>query len=153
LQSNPHAGDFVFSVGGYHRQYTPPSWYPVPQRVGVSFSIDNIVSIVGQAYFAVTPKVAMGGALIHASVSIGPVKAWLDAAFDALMNFHPLHYEADFSVTVGVIFNADVWFVHTHISASVGAKLHIEGPEFGGYARYVLHYPQILPSHANHNDV
>lgn len=134
MQSNPHAGDFVFSVGGYHRQYTPPDWYPVPARLGISFQVGNNVSITGQAYFAVTPKVAMGGALIHASLSIGPVDAWLDAAFDALINFHPLHYEADFRVSIGVSFNIDFWFVHIHISCSVGADLHIEGPEFGGYA-------------------
>lgn len=72
--------------------------------------------------------------MIHASLAFGPIKAWLDAAFDALINFHPLHYIVDFSISVGVEFDIDVWFIHIHISASVGADLHIEGPDFGGVA-------------------
>jgi hypothetical protein len=124
----------VFSQSEDIRQYTPLPWYPVPARLGVSFQVGNNISITGQSYFAVTPKVAMGGALIHASLSIGPIDAWLDAAYDALINFHPLHYVADFSVSIGVNFNIDFWFVHIHISCSVGASLHIQGPEFGGYA-------------------
>ncbi|KAF8848465.1 hypothetical protein BDZ45DRAFT_269894 [Acephala macrosclerotiorum] len=131
---NEHAGDWVFSIGGYHKNYLPPAWYPVPKRIGIAFSID-ILQIVEEAYFAVTPKVAMGRALIHVSLAFGPIKAWLDAAMDALVNFHPLHYIADFKVCVGVTFCLDVWFIHKHISASVGAWLHLEGPEFGGHAR------------------
>ena len=72
--------------------------------------------------------------MLHASLSFGPIEAWLDATFDALIQFHPLHYSVDFSVTVGVRFNLDVLFIHIHISAHVGAQLHIEGPEFGGVA-------------------
>lgn len=72
--------------------------------------------------------------MIHVSLSFGPIKAWLDATFDALVNFHPLHYIVDFSISVGVEFDIDVLFIHIHISASVGADLHIEGPDFGGIA-------------------
>ncbi len=83
----------------------------------------------------------MGGAIIHASLSFGPISAWLDASLDALVNFHPLHYIADFSVSIGVTFDIDVWFIHIHISASVGAWLHIEGPELGGNAQSVFSCP------------
>jgi len=124
----------VFSVGGYHRSYTPPTWYPVPKRIGIAFKISDCFSVTGEAYFAITPKVAMGGAMIHASLSVGIVDAWLDTAFDALVNFHPLHYITDFKVSVGVKCTIDVWFVHVHISAHIGATLHLEGPELGGYA-------------------
>lgn len=128
-----HSGDWVFSVGGYHRSYTPPPWYPVPRRLGISFNVD-IVSITGEAYFAITPKCVMGGAMIHASLSLGPLNAWLDATFDALIQYHPLHYTVDFQVSIGVEVDIDVLFVHIHISAHIGAQLHIEGPEFGGTA-------------------
>jgi hypothetical protein len=91
----------------------------------------------------------MGGALLHVSLGFGPIEAWLDASMDALINFHPLHYIADFSVSVGVSFNIDILFIHIHISASVGADLHIEGPEFGGVAQFVER-PLIHPfSHAD----
>ncbi|MCJ1385951.1 hypothetical protein MMC17_009076 [Xylographa soralifera] len=153
--NNPHAGDWVFSIGGYHKSYTPPPYYPVPKRIKIDFQIGDNLQITGESYFAITPKVAMGGALIHVNLSVGPISAYLDASFDALINFHPLHYTADFRVSIGVTFDADFWFVHIHISASVGADLHIEGPEFGGIAHvdfYLFSFsvdfgasPQALP--------
>ncbi|KAF4343949.1 hypothetical protein FBEOM_2106 [Fusarium beomiforme] len=132
--SNQHAGDWVFSVGGYHPQYQVPEWYPVPQRLQICFTVGSCLSVVGNCYFAVTPKVVMGGALIHVSLDLGPLQAWLDAQFDCLINFHPLHYMAQFSVSVGVSFNIDILFIHIHIGASIGAVLVIQGPEFGGTA-------------------
>lgn len=77
----------------------------------------------------------MAGALIHISLSVGPVSAYLDATFDALINFHPLHYIVDFSVSVGVECDIDILFIHIHISIHIGADLHIEGPQFGGNAQ------------------
>ncbi|MCJ1248188.1 hypothetical protein MMC30_005405 [Trapelia coarctata] len=132
---SPHAGDWVFSIGGYHKNYVVPLHYPNPvTRVGISFPVGACMSVTGNSYFAITPKVAMAGALIHVTLSVGPVKAWLDASFDALINFHPMHYVVDFRVSIGVEFDLDILFIHIHISCSVGADLHIEGPEFGGVA-------------------
>jgi hypothetical protein len=138
FQNNPNAGDWVFSIGGYHRAYTPPAYYPVPGRIGISFQIGDNIQMTGQSYFAITPKVVMAGALIHVTLSVGPVSAYLDATFDALINFHPLHYIVEFSISVGVECDIDIWFIHIHISVHIGADLHIEGPSFRGVAQYVL---------------
>jgi hypothetical protein len=73
--------------------------------------------------------------MMHVSLAFGPISAWLDATFDALINFHPLHYSVDFDVSIGVTFDADILFIHIHISVQVGASLHIEGPELGGTAQ------------------
>jgi hypothetical protein len=104
--------------------------------------------MTGQSYFAVTPKVVMAGALIHVSLNVGPVSAYLDATFDALINFHPLHYIVEFSISVGVECDIDILFIHIHISVHIGAELHIEGPSFHGIAQYVSapnhHTPNIL---------
>jgi hypothetical protein len=124
----------VFTVGGYHRKFITPEWYPAVQRLGISFNL-GILSITGETYFAITPKVAMGGVLIHVTLHIGPISAWLDAGFDALVQFHPLHYLVEFHIAVGVEFKAHVWFVHIHITATVGAWLEIQGPQFGGTAQ------------------
>ena len=72
--------------------------------------------------------------MIHVSLDVGPVSAYLDAAFDALINFHPIHYMIDAHVSVGVSCNIDMGLITIHISVSIGADLHIEGPEFGGNA-------------------
>ncbi|KAJ9494739.1 hypothetical protein H2202_009815 [Exophiala xenobiotica] len=132
--TNPHAGDWVFSVGGYHPKYQKPDWYPAVQRLGISWNPGKCMSVTGEAYFAVTPKVVMGGAMIRVTLSIGPVGAWLEASFDCLINFHPLHYSADFNVSIGVTFDMDFWFIHIHIECSVGAWLTVQGPDFGGVA-------------------
>jgi hypothetical protein len=79
--NSPHAGDWVFSVGGYHRSFVVPSHYPQPARIGLDFNID-IISIRGDGYFAITPKAIMAGAMIRCELNIGPVFAYLDAAFD-----------------------------------------------------------------------
>ncbi|KAL8916682.1 MAG: hypothetical protein Q9208_008382 [Pyrenodesmia sp. 3 TL-2023] len=129
---SPNAGDFVFT---YHRAYTPPPWYPVPPRLGISFTLGGMINVTGNVYFAVTPKCIMGGGALHMGLDIGPVSAWLDAAFDVFIQFNPFHYAADISVSVGCAISIKVWFVRVRISASVGAALHIEGPDpFGGSA-------------------
>jgi hypothetical protein len=132
---NPHAGDWVFTVGGYHRSYTPPLWYPVPRRLGVAFSCGSGLSISAEAYFAVTPKCVMGGAALHVSLDVGPVSAYLDASFDAIINFEPFHYRVDMRIAIGVSCNINILFIHIHIHVEIGADLRIEGPDFGGVAQ------------------
>lgn len=89
--------------------------------------------------------------MLHASLDVGPVSAYFDAFFDAMINFYPVHYRADISISVGVEFHLDFLFVHIQyahyyrpihqrlmnrsVSAHVGADLHIEGPDFGGKAQ------------------
>nr|OQO29959.1 hypothetical protein B0A51_02550 [Rachicladosporium sp. CCFEE 5018] len=111
-----------------------PSHYPNPKRLGISFTVGHMVHIQGEGYFAITPKVVMGGAMIHVSLQVGIVSAYLDASFDALINLHPIHYMADVHVAIGVSCDIDILFITIHISVSIGADLHIEGPEFGGVA-------------------
>lgn len=134
---NPHAGDWVFTVGGYHKAFSPPSWYPTVKRLGVNFQVGGGLSVTAEAYFAITPKAVMGGAMLHVSLDVGPVSAYLDASFDAIINFHPIHYMVDMRIAVGVSCDINVLFIHIHIHVQIGADLHIEGPEFGGVAQYV----------------
>ncbi|GKZ28089.1 hypothetical protein AbraCBS73388_010447, partial [Aspergillus brasiliensis] len=53
-------GDWVFTIGGFHPLYVRPPQYPNPSRLGISWHFSNAISISGQAYFAITPKVGMG---------------------------------------------------------------------------------------------
>jgi hypothetical protein len=51
------AGDFVISLGGYHPEFavsTKPH-YPVVPRIGVEGNIQNVLTIRGGAYLALTP--------------------------------------------------------------------------------------------------
>jgi hypothetical protein len=128
-----HAGDWVFTLGGYHAAYTPAPWYPVPARLAISWNIDDALSVTGQAYFAVTPAACMAGGKLDASLSLGPLSAWFEAWADFLVNFKPLHYIGDVGVDVGVSFTLDLWICTIHINVDIGAQLHIEGPSCHGY--------------------
>ena len=74
----------------------------------------------------------MGGGRLHAAFSAGPIEAWLDAFANFLINYEPFYFTAEAGVAVGVRFNLDLLFVHTHISAEIGATLTLWGPPVAG---------------------
>ncbi|KAF3936965.1 hypothetical protein ABW19_dt0208183 [Dactylella cylindrospora] len=133
VASHQGEGDWVFSMGGYHRSFKKPPYYPNPERLKISWSLGGTLSITGEAYFAVTPKVCMGGGHLYASMSVGPLSAWFDASVDFLLNYDPFYVTADASVSVGVAFTLDLLLVTLHIHTEIGATLHIEGPPIHGY--------------------
>lgn len=133
----PHAdrssiGNFVFTLGGYHQAFAVPAGYPNPPRLGISWSLGSNLSISGEAYFAITPKVCMGGGRLHAAFSAGPIEAWFDAFADFLINYKPFYFNAAAGIAVGVRFNIDILFIHTHISVEIGAQLYLWGPPLAG---------------------
>ncbi|KAI1270212.1 hypothetical protein F5Y18DRAFT_367538 [Xylariaceae sp. FL1019] len=133
----PHAdrsnvGNFVFTLGGYHEAFQVPAGWPNPPRLGISWSLGSQLKIVGEAYFAITPKVCMGGGRIRASFSAGPLEAWFDAFFNFLINYMPFHFGAEAQISVGVRYNLDAGFIHTHVSAEISAGLYLWGPPLAG---------------------
>ncbi|KAM7183885.1 hypothetical protein V8F20_012446 [Naviculisporaceae sp. PSN 640] len=130
--ANAHAGDWVFTLGGYHPAYTPPSHYPVPDRLAISWSLDEHLSITGDSYCAVTPKACMAGGALHVALSLGPLSASFSAWADFLLNFEPFWFEGDGGVSVRVEFTLDLWIVTIHIDVEIGASLHIQGPSVAG---------------------
>jgi hypothetical protein len=100
--NNSHAGDWVVSIGGFPRGYNVTSHYPNPDRIGLKFTLGDCIQVMGQAYVAVTPKCAMVGGLLHMSLGVGPVSAYLDLVFDAFINFKSFYFKAQVSVSVGV---------------------------------------------------
>ncbi|KAJ9607108.1 hypothetical protein H2200_008180 [Cladophialophora chaetospira] len=132
---NSHAGDWVVSVGGYHRAYAIPSHYPQPARLGLNFTVGDNIQIIGTGYIAVTPKCAMAGGTLHMSLSVGPVDAYCDLALDVFVNFKPFYFVASISLSVGVDCDIDLLFIHFHVSIHIGSDLTVWGPKsFGGLA-------------------
>lgn len=125
-------GSFVFTLGGFHQAFEIPVGWPNPPRLGISWSLGSNLSIKGEAYFAITPKVCMGGGRLRASFSAGPIKAWFDAFANFLINYKPFHFYSEAGICVGASFNLDVLFVHIHISVEVGADLYLWGPPMAG---------------------
>jgi hypothetical protein len=131
-------GDFVVTLGGYHPHFNVPEYPQVP-RLGLSWTLGEFLSIRGEAYFALTSSAVMTGARIDVSFRAGPAYARIIAGFDALMKFDPLWFEVDVyaSVTGGIRIKIDLgWFgsITIDLSISIGARLHVEGPEVRGTA-------------------
>lgn len=132
FSGSAYAGDWVCSVGGYHVSFKPPSYYPTPKRLGVSFRVDSALSIEGDAYFALTPKVCMGGGHLSAVFTDGGLVASFDAWADFLINFNPFFFSGDIGVMVNVSYTIHAWIVDYPISDQISASLNIHGPPFSG---------------------
>ncbi|KAA8903423.1 hypothetical protein FN846DRAFT_954000 [Sphaerosporella brunnea] len=125
-------GDWVFSIGGFHRAFDRPAHYPNPPRLGISWSVDRAISITGEAYFAITPKCCMGGGRLRASLRLGPLEAWFEAYADFLIKYRPFHFMADGGVSVGISCKVDLLITSFTIKVEIGARLHLEGPPLCG---------------------
>lgn len=130
-----HAGDFVFTLGGYHPAYVPPAHYPVVQRLGLDWQIDS-VSVSGECYGAITPSMAMIGGRLEVSATVAGVKAWLEAHLDAVVRWAPFAFDVELGVRVGVSFD----FLGHH-DLELGADLHLWGPPTAGTA--TVHLPLV----------
>ncbi|RYC86244.1 hypothetical protein BFJ63_vAg10886 [Fusarium oxysporum f. sp. narcissi] len=129
---NPIAGEFVYTLGGYHQGFVLPAGYPNPPRLGISWNLGSNLSLTGQAYFAITPKVAMAGGRLHAAFHAGPISAWFDAFANFLIKYQPFYFKADVGICVGVAADIDFLFIHGRISVEVGAELALWGPPLAG---------------------
>jgi hypothetical protein len=94
--------------------------------------LDGGLSITGQAYFAITPKILMGGGLSPAHLSLGLLEAFFDAYVNFLINYKPFHFVGDAGIDVGVGFGIGLLFVIFYISVDISAHLYIEGLPFRG---------------------
>lgn len=131
-------GDFVVTLGGYHPNFRV-AHYPQVPRLGLSWTLSSFLSIRGESYFALCSTAVMVGARLDVSFRAGPAYARVVAGFDALVRFDPLYFELDVyaSVTGGIRIEIDLgWFgsIVIDLSVSIGARLHIEGPEVHGTA-------------------
>jgi len=129
-----HAGDFVISLGGYHPDFKPPSYYPVVPRVGFNWAISSELSVKGGGYFALVPHAIMAGGSLNALFEATDVKAWFNLNSNFLLMWKPFHYDAQLSVNMGAEVTIHFFGTH-HIGLDASADLHLWGPDFGGHAR------------------
>lgn len=118
-----HAGDFVFSMGGYHPSFEKPAHYPTVPRLGLYWKINKYLTIKGNMYCAMVPSGMMAGGRLEALFKIkkekkfelkvlgkkvagvslsGEVKAAFVAGADFIIAWLPYAYEAEMKVGVGI---------------------------------------------------
>lgn len=130
--ASEHAGQFVLTLGGYHPEFSPPSYFPQVPRLGFEWPMSGDVTVSGDAYFALTPSAFMVGGALQVLFASGDLKAWLTAHMDALIEWAPLHYEVDIGISVGVSYRLHLLFVTVTLKVELGAELTIWGPPTGG---------------------
>jgi hypothetical protein len=134
--SNPHAGDFVITLGGYNPAFEPPDYYPSVPRLGFSWPVLDTaamsVSVSGGTYFALTPSMVMAGGFLKASFNAGPLKAWFDASADFLIAWQPFYFSAGIRISVGISFGCEIAGVSVTLTAELGASLALWGPPTAG---------------------
>jgi len=131
--SNPNAGDFVITLGGYNPYWTPPTYYPTVPALGLNWTISSELAVTGELYFALSPLAIMAGGSLSAVFNSGPINAWFDADANFLMQFQPFSYQANVSVSIGVSVTVTV-IVSVTITVHVGVGVQFYGPPFGGTA-------------------
>lgn len=129
-----HKGDFVVSVGGYHPNFHVPDHYPnqIP-RLGISFHLGP-ADIKGGMYFAVTPQCVMMGGSLEISVKKDSLSAFIKLSLDAIIFFHPFHYDVLISADAGVKVDLPLALTTLHLDMHLHIDLHVWGPEFSGTA-------------------
>jgi hypothetical protein len=132
--SNPHAGDFVVTLGGYHPAFTPPAWYPRVAPLGFNWQVSDKVLIKGGVYFALTPTAAMAGGTLQVQFDDGDLKAWVSAYANVMVRWRPLYVTADIGISVGVKYRMSLGFTTVTLSVELGATLSLWGPPTGGVA-------------------
>ncbi|EPS39992.1 hypothetical protein H072_6331 [Dactylellina haptotyla CBS 200.50] len=130
--NSQYAGDWVFTIGGFHPAYARPAHYPNPPRLGISWKYDRSISITGEAYFAITPKLCMGGGKLSINFDVGCISAYLTAYADFLINYEPFQYMICVGVKIGVSFTLKLLFIRAKFSVEVSAQITIEGPPVSG---------------------
>ncbi|NTU53915.1 MAG: hypothetical protein HGA97_09515 [Chlorobiaceae bacterium] len=133
--AHANAGQFVFTMGGYHPAFKRPSYYPDMPRLGINWAVSSVVSIKGGAYLALTPSCGMAGGELEILFQSGDLRAWFTAQADMLFAWHPCSFNAVIHVEIGVSYNLSLPGCHKTISASVGASLNLWGPPTGGLVK------------------
>jgi hypothetical protein len=137
--ANPHAGDFVVTVGGYHPAFVVPAWYPRTAPVGFNWPVSSEVTIKGGAYFALTPSAVMAGGSLEALFQSKAVKAWFIAYADLLIAWKPFHFNATIGISLGAAVQIDLLFTTVTLSFELGATLNLWGPPTAGVVHVHLY--------------
>ena len=134
-------GQFVLTLGGYHPRFQRPAAFPPVPRLGFGWLVSSSMTVKGEAYFALTSTCVMAGGRLEAAYKTSTVWASFTAGVDAIVSWDPFFY--DVTVYVGVSAGVDIRVCffrcfRARFSLSIGAELHVYGPEIRGTAKLDL---------------
>jgi hypothetical protein len=132
---NPHSGDFVVTLGGYHPIFVPEPWYPEVPRLGFDWAISTVLRAQGGTYFALTPSAVMAGGALDLRFEAGALKAWFTAYAHFVMWWSPFYFDVAIGVAIGVSYTIDFGVARKTFSVELSVELNLFGPPIAGTAR------------------
>ncbi|PXY78481.1 MAG: hypothetical protein CXX81_07540, partial [Methanobacteriota archaeon] len=141
-------GEFLLSLGGYHPRFKAPSYYPVVPRIGFNWKPISCIVIKGGAYFTLCSSAVMLGGGLDAAFKKGRLSAGFRMGLDVLVVFDPFYY--DFEMYIEIYVRYKTWL--GTLSASLGARLQIEGPKMRGVATISLAFIEFKVKFGSQDD-
>ena len=143
------AGQFVLTLGGYHPRFAKPAAFPSVPRLGFTWLVSSKVTVKGEAYFALTATCVMAGGRLEAAYKTSTVWASFTAGVDAIVSWDPFFYDVTVYVRVSAGVDIKVCFFRcfrVRFSCTIGAELHVFGPEIRGTAKLDLDVTSVTVS-------
>lgn len=98
--------NFVFTIGGFHPEFTPPPLnLPALRRLSISLIDTKNAKVALEAYFAITANSVQLGARLDARFSAGKFAVVGYLGFDALFEFNPFRFVVSVGAGFSVTFN------------------------------------------------
>ena len=121
--------NFVFTVGGFHPKYDPPSLpFPEPPRLAISLLNQSMARIRIEAYFAVTSNTAQFGSRAEVYFGFSALRVEGHLSFDALFQFDPFYFIFEFSIKLSVkVFGFGLYNISVSGLLEGPTKWHIKG--------------------------
>jgi len=111
---------FLLSIGGYHPHFQAPPSFPHVDRLALSISAGP-ARVRFETYTAITSNTFQIGAHAEAVVNLTVCSVEGHLGFDALLQFHPFHFEIDIDASLTIK-------VAGATLLGIGVSLHVSGP-------------------------
>jgi Family of unknown function (DUF6603) len=93
---------FLFSIGGFHPAFQPPSDVPALRRLTIGMSVGDVFRYTVEYYFAITSNTLQFGAKAELFVGVDAFNVYGFIGFDALFQFDPFQFRVDFHAGLAV---------------------------------------------------
>lgn len=135
-----HAGDMIFSLGGYHPQFMIPAHYPQHlKRLSVNWSISKNTYLKSELYLALTNTALMFGGRMEILSKIEgkyfSAKLAILLQMNAILSSMPFYYYVNFAIKIGLEIRVGFWGISKRFSTSISADLALFGDDSGSGGR------------------
>ena len=123
---------FALSAGGFNPRFAPPPSFPTLERLAISLANSDNPRLRLESYFALTANTVQFGARIDfyakADTFVGTFSAAAFAGFDAMVQFQPFGFVADFCMGIELAHNGEPFLAASLYATISGPRpWHVTG--------------------------